>query len=124
MKRLVPVGEQRVDARKAFGFVWVAVFLSLAAILALVYFAAFALRQPPQPRRPLYPLAHEHVHATSSIRRWPVESVYDENFNPTFLRSELEAELLLNRSEEGRNLSKVRSSTAARRLDSKLEIEV
>lgn len=45
MKRLVPVGEQRVDPRKAFGLVWVAVFLSLAAILGLVYFAAFALSQ-------------------------------------------------------------------------------
>ena len=47
MKRLVPVGEQRVDPRKAFGLAWVAVFLTLAAILGLVYFAAFALSQAP-----------------------------------------------------------------------------
>ena len=47
MKRLVPVGEQRVDPRTAFGRAWVAVFLSLAAILGLVYFAAFALSQAP-----------------------------------------------------------------------------
>ena len=42
-----PVGDQRVDPRKAFGLVWIAVFLSLTAILGLVYFAAFALSQTP-----------------------------------------------------------------------------
>ncbi len=47
MKRLVAVGEQRVDPRKAFGLAWVAVFLTLAAILGLVYFAVFALSQAP-----------------------------------------------------------------------------
>jgi hypothetical protein len=42
MRRLVAVGEQRVDPRKAFGVAWVASFLSLVAILGLTFFVMYA----------------------------------------------------------------------------------
>ena len=43
MKRLVAVGEARVDPRKAFGVAWFAAFLGLVLILALTFAAAFFL---------------------------------------------------------------------------------
>jgi hypothetical protein len=45
MKRLVAVGEARVDPRKSFGVAWVASFLGVVVILALTVFAALALSQ-------------------------------------------------------------------------------
>lgn len=47
MKKLVAVGEQRVDPRKAFGVAWVAAFLSLVAILGLTFFVMLALSTAP-----------------------------------------------------------------------------
>ena len=46
MKRLVAVGEARVDPRKAFGVAWVAAFLGVALIVAMALFAAVAMSQP------------------------------------------------------------------------------
>ena len=43
MKRLVRIGEHRVDPRTSFAVAWVASFLGLVAILGLVYFAMYAL---------------------------------------------------------------------------------
>jgi len=47
MKRLVAVGERRVDPRKAFTLAWVASFLSLVAILGLTFFVMWALSTAP-----------------------------------------------------------------------------
>lgn len=43
MKRLVAVGERRLDPRTAFGVAWVASFLGVVLTLALAIFAALAL---------------------------------------------------------------------------------
>ena len=45
MKRLVAVGEARVDPRKAFGVAWVASFLGVVLILAMALFVAVAMSQ-------------------------------------------------------------------------------
>ena len=43
MKRLVAVGERRLDPRRAFGVAWVASLLGVVLTLALAIFAAIVM---------------------------------------------------------------------------------